>query len=114
MCTNVTVPTDIEGSAKGPQGWFRVDTAHVSFDHPFHAPFDHSLNIDFVNEHAGGGTRVAVELSATSARALVDNILAALARGEVEAGFLERAGQDHPARKLFKNVKSSQGDHDGN
>lgn len=96
MCTNVTVRTDIKGSAKGPQGWFRVDTAHVSFDHPFHAPFDHSLNIDFVNEQAGGGTRVAIELNAASARALVDNILLALARGEAEVGSLAAAGQRSP------------------
>lgn len=87
MCTNVTVRTDVEGSAKGPQGWFRVDTAHVSFDHPFHAPFDHSLNIDFVNARAEGATRVAIELSAPSARALVANIMVALAQGEAEAGL---------------------------
>jgi uncharacterized protein DUF6295 len=86
MCTNITVRTDVEGSAKGPHGWIRVDTAHVSFDHPFHAALEHSLNVDFVNEGAGGLTRVAIELSAQSARALVENILVALAQGEAEAG----------------------------
>ena len=49
MCTNFTIRTELEGSAKGPNGWFGIDSAHVSFDHPFHAPFEHSLNIDFVN-----------------------------------------------------------------
>ncbi len=87
MCTSVTVRTDVEGSAKGPHGWFKTDTAHVSFDHPFHAPFEHSLNIDFVNERDGGVTRVAVELSAPSARLLVQNIMLALAQGEAEAGL---------------------------
>ena len=53
MCTNVDPPPSIAGSAKGPSGWFAVDTATVYFDHPFHAPFDHTLNIDLVNE-AGG------------------------------------------------------------
>ena len=85
MCTNVIVRTDIEGSAKGPQGWFKVDTAQISFDHPFHAPFEHALNIDFVNEAAGTSARVAVELSASAARDLVDNILLALRLGESEA-----------------------------
>ncbi|HET7685729.1 MAG TPA: DUF6295 family protein, partial [Candidatus Limnocylindria bacterium] len=79
MCTNVTHRAAIAGSAKGPSGWFAVDTATVSFDHPFHAPFDHSLNIDLVNEADGAPTRVAVELSAASARELVRQIEAALA-----------------------------------
>jgi Family of unknown function (DUF6295) len=92
MCTNVTVRTDVAGSAKGAKGWFTVDTAHVSFDHPYHAPFEHSLNIDFVNEREGGMTRVAIELSAPSARALVENIKVALARGEAEAGLSPVAG----------------------
>ena len=91
MCTNINIRTEVEGSAKGPQGWFSVDTAHVSFDHPFHAPIEHTLNIDFVNERAGTATRVAVELSASAARALVENILLALAQGEVEAGLTSAA-----------------------
>jgi len=82
MCTYITEKADIFGSAKGPQGWFRVDTASVYFDHPYHAPLDHSLNIDFVNEAAGAQTRVAVELSADSARDLVSKILAVLDSGE--------------------------------
>ena len=38
MCSYLTVPTDIAGSAKGAQGWFAVTSAQVYFDHPFHAP----------------------------------------------------------------------------
>jgi hypothetical protein len=82
MCTYITEKAEMFGSAKGPQGWFRIDMANVYFDHPFHAPLEHSLNIDFVNEAAGSPTRVAVEISAESARLLVDKILAALASGE--------------------------------
>jgi hypothetical protein len=89
MCSYITEKTEIFGSAKGPTGWFTVDTANVYFDHPFHAPLDHSLNIDFVNEAKGSPTRVAVELSAESARALVDKILAALAQGEEAHGPIE-------------------------
>jgi hypothetical protein len=69
---------EISGSAKGPDGWFGVTTASVYFDHPFHAPFEHSLNIDFLDPSRGPGARVAVELSADSARELVRCIEAAL------------------------------------
>ncbi len=79
MCSHLTVPTDIAGSAKGAQGWFSVTSAQVYFDHPFHAPFDHTLNIDFTDPSLGPGARVAVELSAESARRLVESITEALA-----------------------------------
>ncbi len=82
MCTYVTEKAEMFGSAKGPQGWFKLDMANVYFDHPFHAPFEHSLNIDFVNEAAGSPTRVAVEISAESARLLIEKIQAALDAGE--------------------------------
>jgi Family of unknown function (DUF6295) len=82
MCTYVTEKAEMFGSGKGPDGWFKLDMANVYFDHPFHAPLDHSLNIDFVNEAAGSPTRVAVELSAESARRLIEKIQAALDAGE--------------------------------
>ena len=83
MCSYIVEKTRVSGSAKGPSGWMRIDTANVYFDHPFHAPLDHVLGIDFINEAEGGRERVAVELSAESARALVAKILAALESGEV-------------------------------
>ena len=43
---------------------------------------EHALNIDFVNEAAGPGARVAVELSPESARELVKAITAALDQAE--------------------------------
>ena len=43
---------------------------------------EHALNIDFVNEAMGPGARLAVELTAESARALVSSITAVLARAE--------------------------------
>ncbi|MHB8575230.1 MAG: DUF6295 family protein [Dehalococcoidia bacterium] len=84
MCSYITEKAEVFGSAKGPDGWFRIDRANVYFDHPFHAPLDHSLNIDFINAAEGAPTRVAVEISAESARELVQKILAALATGETE------------------------------
>lgn len=84
MCTSINSKLSVTGSAKGAAGWMPVSAAVVSFDHPQHAPLDHALNIDFLNEAAGPGTRVAVELSADSARALVRSIERALAQGEAE------------------------------
>ena len=84
MCTMIVQKVELEGSGKGREGWFNVRQANVSYDHPFHAPMDHSLNIDFVNEAQGPGARVAVELSVASAKALLETIQAVLA--EAEAG----------------------------
>jgi len=79
----------IEGSGKGMGGWFAVRQANVSYDHPFNAPLEHALNIDFVDPAQGPGARVAVELSADAARALVATILDVLDRAEV-GGFVEK------------------------
>ncbi len=84
MCTMIAQKVTIDGSGKGREGWFKVNQANVSYDHPFNAPMEHALNIDFVNEAIGPGARVAVELSAEAARALVNTIEAVLA--EAEAG----------------------------
>ena len=98
MCSYLTVPTDVAGSAKGPEGWFSVTTAQVYFDHPFHAPFDHTLNIDFIDPSRGPGARVAVELSAESARRLVQSIEEALAT--IPTGRLSEAPSSMTRPKL--------------
>jgi len=41
------------------------------YDHPVHAPHDHTVNIDFLNPDLGPGARVAVELSLEAARSLL-------------------------------------------
>jgi hypothetical protein len=84
MCTYITEKASVLGAAKGPKGWMAIDTANVYYDHPQAAPLDHALNIDFVNEAEGSPARVAVELSADSAMALVEKILAALEAGRRE------------------------------
>jgi hypothetical protein len=89
MCTMIVKQVEIEGSGKGRSGWFTVRQANVSYDHPFNAPLEHALNIDFVNEAQGPGARVAVELSQASARTLVEAILAVLAQADA-GGYLER------------------------
>ena len=80
MCTMIVEKVKVEGSARGANGWFKLEQANVSFDHPFEAPLEHALNIDFVDESLGLSSRVAVELSEQAARALVDTILEVLER----------------------------------
>jgi len=86
MCSYIVDKIHLTGSAKGQSGWISVDTAHVFFDHPFHATLDHALGVDFLSERDGGRERIAIELSAESARQLAHSILTALERGEVEHG----------------------------
>ena len=60
-------------------GWLdQVTDGSVYLDHPVHAPFGHSLNIDFLAPELGPSGRVAVELSQESARALAKAIEAVL------------------------------------
>ncbi len=87
MCTMIVKQVAIAGSGKGSGGWFALRQANVSYDHPFDAPLEHALNIDFVDEAKGPGARVAVELSVDAARDLVATIQAVLQQAEV-GGYL--------------------------
>ena len=78
MCTYHTDRVEVAGSGKGPDGWLPLSLARVYFDHPQHAPAEHTLNIDFLNPEPGPSARVAVELREESARALGAAIQAAL------------------------------------
>ena len=85
MCTYATITTTLDGSAKGPDSkWFHVTDGTVYFDHPVHAMAEHTLNIDFTDPSKGPGARVAVELTAASARELVTAIEAALQSAPAE------------------------------
>ncbi len=79
MCTYNTEKIEVSGSGKGASGWFALTDATVYFDHPVHAMAEHTLNIDFLNPAQGPAARVAVELTAESARELAAAIEAALA-----------------------------------
>ena len=87
MCTMIAQQIEIDGSGKGGSGWFDLRQANVSYDHPYHVPLEHALNIDFVDMARGPSARVAVELDAASARALAETILAVLAQAEA-GGYL--------------------------
>lgn len=90
MCTMIVEKVKINGSGRGANGWFKLEQANVSYDHPFNAPFEHALNIDFVDESQGLSARVAVELSETAARELVKTILEVLDQAEA-GGHLPRS-----------------------
>lgn len=96
MCTMIMHKAAVAGFGKGAGGWFDMSQANVSWDHPFHAPEEHALNIDFVNEAYGPGARVAVELSVEGARQLVETIQAVLdeaeSRGLVQNGDAQPGG----------------------
>ena len=91
MCTMITKRAPVSGTGKGANGWFALSEVNVSYDHPFNAPLEHAVNIDFVDEKQGPGARVAVELTVESALNLVKAIEAALAQaqagGHLEAGL---------------------------
>jgi Family of unknown function (DUF6295) len=76
----------MSGSGKGALGWFPLSEAIVYFDHPVHAPAEHTLNVDFLNPERGPSARVAVELDPASAVALARAILAAVEMAETFTG----------------------------
>jgi hypothetical protein len=86
MCSYIVEKFRLTGSAKGASGWMKIDTANVYYDHPWHAPLDHALGIDFVCEADSARERVAVELSRESALELIETIKAALASGDAAHG----------------------------
>ena len=92
MCTMIVHQAKIEGRGKNGGDWFELHEANISYDHPYDLPLEHALNIDFVNEAAGPGARVAVELSVEAARQLVQTIEAVLAQAE-QRGVLEDVPQ---------------------
>lgn len=82
MCTMIAQKATMAGSSKGPDGWFRLGEAYVGYDHPVHAPYDHAILLDFVDEAAGPDARTGVELDLASARELAERILETVARAE--------------------------------
>jgi hypothetical protein len=87
MCSYITERTAIMAHGKGVAEWLPLTKANVYYDHPVSVPLDHALIIDFTNEAHGPGARVAVEMSAESARELVRAIQGALASGQEAHGL---------------------------
>jgi len=98
MCTMIAHQVRIQGRGKSGAQWFELREANVSYDHPYDLPLEHALNIDFVNEALGPGTRVAVELSVEAARQLVATIQAVLAQADQRGVLEDRPVAAAPAR----------------
>ena len=84
MCTYATIKTSSRAAPRARGAAGSTSPTHVYFDHPVHAMAEHTLNIDFADPARGPGARVAVELTAASARELVAAIEAALASAPAE------------------------------
>jgi len=94
VCTYETTRLGVRGSGKGAEGWFALTDATVYFDHPVHAPDDHTLNIDLLNPARGPGSRVALELDPASARRLADAILRTLDSAPAALRTAQMAGTE--------------------
>jgi hypothetical protein len=88
MCTMIAQQVKVTGSGKAGVDWIKLDTASVSYDHPFSMPLEYTLNLDFTNQAGGPAARVAVELDAESARKLVQAIQDVMRQAQA-GGFLE-------------------------
>ena len=113
MCSYITQIASISGQGAGPNGWFDLNQANVYFDHPFHAPLDHAVTVDFVNPTMGPSARVAIELSADSAERLMQlidaSILASTSGNYETPGAIEDQQSDNPQVKLFGSGKGRAG-----
>ena len=74
------------GAGKGDSGWFMLNRAVVSYDHPHHALLEDAITIDFVNTALGPSARAAVELTLRSAKELCGALARAIAAAEIEEG----------------------------
>lgn len=79
MCIYLTEKITVDGGGKGATGWFSATHATVYVDHPVHAPYGHTVNIDVINPALGAKARVALELTEEAALALADAIRRAVA-----------------------------------
>jgi len=86
MCTMISNTVGVRGAAKGRPGWFGITKATVGFDHPVNGGLEHAVLLDFSNYDLDAGARVAVELDLASARALVQQLTAAMEAAEA-SGF---------------------------
>ncbi len=93
MCTYISEKASISGHGKGVSDWIRLTRANVYYDHPASAPLEHALIIDFVDEAAGPGARISVELSAESAGHLLEAIQAALASDQARRDLAAAKGE---------------------
>jgi Family of unknown function (DUF6295) len=90
MCTSILEAVALNGAGKGAAGWFALDRAVVSYDHPHHALLEEAITLDFVNSGLDASARVAVELSLASAKELSRALARTIAAAEAEEGSRTR------------------------
>jgi hypothetical protein len=86
MCTGLVQRAKVTGAGKAADGWFELDEVSVTYDCSYHTSMPLGVNIDFLNEGEGPSARVAVELSPTSAMALVHAIMESLFSAGIDPG----------------------------
>lgn len=74
MCSYKTEIVTLSGSMKANSAWNKLSQANIYLDHPFDAPYSHTLNINFIDANKSYGNRVAVELNTDDARELIEKI----------------------------------------
>jgi hypothetical protein len=82
MCTAISYTAAITGAGKGARGWFPVTQANVAFDHATHTMAEHAFLLDFTNYDIGPEARVGLEMDMNSARALLEQLGAAIEAAE--------------------------------
>ena len=82
MCTSILEIVAADGMGKGGEGWIDLTHAVVSYDHPHHAMYEDCVTIDFVNRALGPGSRIALEISMESAKALAGALLRTIEQAE--------------------------------
>jgi hypothetical protein len=90
VCTYLTEEIPVDGSGKGARGWFEARKAIIYVDHPVHAQYGHTVNIDVLNPELGPSARVALELTEETALALAEAIQQAIR--SAPAGIASRGG----------------------
>jgi hypothetical protein len=86
MCTGLVQKAKVVGAGKKADGWFDLDELSVTYDCSYHTSMPQGVNIDFFNEKEGPGARVAIELSPTSAMALVHAVMESLYSAGIDPG----------------------------
>jgi hypothetical protein len=92
MCTMIAQQVGINGSGKAGEDWVKVDTASVSYDHPFDMPLEYTLNLDFTRLAGVAGTRLAIEMDYPSARKLVEAIQDVMRQAEAGGFVVQKPG----------------------
>jgi hypothetical protein len=82
MCTGISYTASITGAGKGSQGWFPVTQANVAYDHASHTMTEQAFLLDFTNYGIGPEARVGLEMDVHSARALLEQLRAAIEAAE--------------------------------